>query len=193
MLSRIRYNSPVVLTFFFITLLVLVLSYFTKGASTELLFCVFRSSFRDPLAYIRVFTHVLGHANFSHWAGNMTLFLLLGPILEEKYGSRDLLIMIAAVALITGIISLIMFPDSALMGASGLVFMMMLLASVVSVNKGEIPLTLVVVAIVYLGQEVYSGLFTADNISHISHLIGGACGGFFGFFLRNFHFRAGKK
>jgi len=185
MIGRIRYNSPVVLTFFFISLAVLLLSMATKGASNDLLFSVYRCSYRDVLAYFRIFTHVLGHANFAHWAGNMTLFLLLGPILEEKYGSSGLLIMMAAVAVITGIINLIFFPNTALMGSSGIVFMMMLLSSVVSVKRGEIPLTLIVVAIVYLGQEVYSGLFTPDNISHLSHLIGGACGGLFGFFMKN--------
>ena len=179
MIGRIKYNSPVVLTFFFLTLAVLLLSMLTKGASTDLLFCIYR-----------IFTHILGHANFAHWAGNMTLFLLLGPILEEKYGSENLLIMMAVVAVLTGIINLILFPDSALMGASGIVFMMMLLSSVVSVSKGEIPLTLIVVAVVYLGQEIYNGLFTADNISHISHLLGGACGGVFGFIMANYRRKA---
>ena len=190
MIGRIKYNSPVVLTFFFLTLAVLLLSMLTKGASTDLLFCIYRTSFKDPLAYLRIFTHILGHANFAHWAGNMTLFLLLGPILEEKYGSENLLIMMAVVAVLTGIINLILFPDSALMGASGIVFMMMLLSSVVSVSKGEIPLTLIVVAVVYLGQEIYNGLFTADNISHISHLLGGACGGVFGFIMANYRRKA---
>lgn len=181
---RLRYNAPVVLTFFFFTLAALVLNRVTRGVSNGLLFSVYRSSWTDPLAYIRVFTHVLGHSGIEHWSANMTLFLLLGPILEEKYGSRDLLIMILIVAGVTGILNMIFFPGTALMGASGVVFMMMILSSVVSVQRGEIPLTLILVAVIYLGQEIYSGLFTADNISQLSHILGGVCGCVFGFLKR---------
>ncbi|MCD8125422.1 MAG: rhomboid family intramembrane serine protease, partial [Lachnospiraceae bacterium] len=85
---------------------------------------------------------------------------------------------------VTGIVNMVFFPGIALMGASGIVFMMMILSSVVSVRRGEIPLTLILVAVIYLGQEVYDGLFTSDNISHLSHIIGGACGCVFGFTRR---------
>ncbi len=181
---HIRYNSPVVLTFFFITLAAMALNTLTKGAANTLFFSVYRSTWTDPLAYVRTFTHVLGHGGIAHWSANMTLFLLLGPILEEKYGSKYLLIMILIVAGVTGIINMLLFPGTALMGASGVVFMMMILSSVVSVRRGEIPLTLILVAIIYMGQEIYSGLFTADNISQFSHILGGVCGCAFGFWKK---------
>ena len=38
----------------------------------------------DPLTWLRLFTHVLGHASWEHYAGNMMLFLLIGPMLEER-------------------------------------------------------------------------------------------------------------
>ncbi|MCD8010917.1 MAG: rhomboid family intramembrane serine protease [Lachnospiraceae bacterium] len=181
---RIHYNAPVVLTFFFLSLGALLLGEVTGGRTNTLFFSVYASSWLDPLTYVRLFGHVLGHASITHWTGNMTLFLLLGPILEEKYGSRRLLIMILIVAGVTGIVNMVFFPGIALMGASGIVFMMMILSSVVSVRRGEIPLTLILVAVIYLGQEVYDGLFTSDNISHLSHIIGGACGCVFGFTRR---------
>ena len=180
-LRRIQYNSPVVLTFAFISFAVLLMGYFTNGYTTEMFFSVYRSSWLSPLTYVRLFGHVLGHADLSHLAGNMTLFLLLGPILEEKYGSTSLVEMFAIVAVVTGLINMIFFPGTALLGSSGIVFMMIVLSSVTSVGRGKIPMTLIVVAILYLGQEVYDGLFTSDNISHLSHIIGGVCGCAFGF------------
>jgi rhomboid protease GluP len=179
--KKIQYNSPVVLTFALVSFCVLGLGQLTRGWTDQMLFCVYRSSLLDPLTYVRLFGHVLGHANLAHLTGNMMLFLLLGPILEEKYGSRAMLQMFAVVALVTGVVNMVFFPGVALMGASGIVFMMIVLASMTSVGRGQIPLTLIVVAILYLGQEVYDGIFTVDNISHLSHIVGGVCGCAFGF------------
>ena len=128
-----------------------------------------------------MFGHVLGHDGIQHYMSNMMLLLLVGPILEEKYGSRILLIMIAIVAVITGLVNIIFFPQAALLGASGVVFMMIIMASVVGMKRGEIPLTLLVVAVIYLGQEIVTGISSTDNISQLTHIIGGICGGIFAF------------
>ena len=95
---RISFNSPVILVFSIICLLVLGLGYLTGGVSDDLLFCVYRSSFTDPLTYFRFFGHVLGHANWEHFIGNITMILVIGPLLEEKYGSADTLIVILVTA-----------------------------------------------------------------------------------------------
>ncbi len=77
-----------VLTFFLLSLGVLALDGATAGWTTSHLFCVYRSSLKDPLFYIRLFGHVLGHADLSHFLNNMLLFLVIGPPMEEKYGSE---------------------------------------------------------------------------------------------------------
>ena len=82
----IRFNAPAVLGFALLSLGALLLGQFTGGAATSRYFCVYRSSLSDPLTYLRFFTHVLGHADYSHYMGNMLLLLLVGPPLEEKYG-----------------------------------------------------------------------------------------------------------
>ena len=99
---KVKYNAPVVLTFALVCGLTLLVNFLTQGARNRLLFIVRRGSFADPLTWLRLFTHVLGHASWEHYAGNMMLFLLIGPMLEEKYGSRDLLLVIAVTALVTG-------------------------------------------------------------------------------------------
>lgn len=180
---KILYNSPVILTFTLISLLVLIIGSLTNGASTMLLFSVYRSPLSDPLFYIRLFGHAVGHANLEHYVSNFLIILLVDPMIEEKYKSRNLIIMMLFTAFITGVIHIIMSPDTVLLGASSIVFMLILLSSFTNVKEGQIPMTLIFVAVVYIGQEVMSGILAKDNISHITHILGGICGGVFGFAL----------
>lgn len=183
-LSKFQYNSPVTLTFAMVSLIVLLLGGLTKGASTSLLFCTYRSSLTDPFTYIRIFGHVLGHADWSHLSGNMVLFLVLGPMLEEKYGSKAFIKMISITALVSGVFYMIFYPNSALLGASGVVFMMIVLSSAAGMKNGKIPITMILVVIIYLGGEVIDGVGSADGIAHAAHILGGFCGAGFGFLMK---------
>lgn len=185
----ISFNSPVVLGFTFACLVVLVLDKFTLGMSTNMLFSVYRSSMLDPLTYVRFFGHVLGHADWGHFFGNMMLFLVIGPLLEEKYGSKKLLFVILVTAFVTGVINFIFFPRTQLLGASGVVFAFILLASMTSIKGGEIPVTFILVAVIYIGQQVYEGTFIQDNVSNLTHIIGGLVGSTLGFILNTKKFK----
>ena len=113
----------------------------------------------------------------------MSYILLLGPMLEEKYGAKKLLGVIAAAALATGLINYIFFPNVALCGASGVVFAFILLTSFTNFKEGEIPITFILVALIYIGQQVYQGIFVQDNISNMAHIVGGIVGAVFGYML----------
>ena len=180
-MKKIHYNSPVVLSFALISLVVLILDRLSAGWTTKQLFCVYHCSLLDPLAYVRFFGHVLGHSSWSHYTGNMLLFLLIGPPLEEKYGSKTLLEFIALTALVTGLVEFFLIPGAALLGASGVVFMMIVLSSFTQTREGTVPLTFILVLVFYLGGEVINGLSSADNISQLTHIVGGVCGMIFGF------------
>ena len=180
---KITFNSPVVLGFIFISLAVLVLGIATLGKSNELLFMTYHSSLANPLTYVRFFTHVLGHSGWAHYIGNASYILLLGPMLEEKYGSGRILQVILITAAVTGIVNYVLFWNVALCGASGVVFAFILLTSFTSFKNGEIPLTFILVAIVFIGQQVYEGLFLQDDISNLSHIIGGVIGAVVGYRL----------
>ena len=184
MLRKIDYNAPVSLSFALLSLLVLGLGWVTDGLTTRQLFCVYGSAWSDPLTYVRLFGHVLGHADLSHYMSNMMLLLLVGPMVEEFYGSGRLLIMCLIPAAATGLVDMIVCPHTALLGASGIVFMMIILASMVSYQKGRIPLTFFFVAAMYLGQEIYNAVCTTDDISQLTHIIGGALGLIFGLTMR---------
>ena len=180
----IRFNAPVILTFALLSLLALLLGNWTNGAASHQYFSVYRSSLSDPLTYVRFIGHVLGHADYEHYMGNMLLLLLVGPGLEEKYGSGTMVWMILVTALVSGLVHFVFFPGSALLGASGVVFMMIVLSSFTAMRRGEIPVTLILVVIFYLGGEIMDGLFKKDYISQITHIVGGLCGLIFGFTVR---------
>ena len=141
---QLQYNSPVILTFFLLSLGALFLGQWTGGWTTKHLFCVYRGSLKDPLFYIRLFGHVLGHGSWDHFLNN------------------------------------VLFPHTALLGASGIVFMLIMLASL-SGFSGGIPVTMLLVAALYLGQQVYDIIFAHDNVANFMHIVGGVCGTAFGY------------
>lgn len=175
-IKKISYNSPVILTFTFVSLAALILNTLTGGVTNALLFSVYRAPLTDPLFYPRLFLHVLGHSGLSHFVGNFTIILLIGPMLEEKYGWKLLLILIAVTAFITGLVNVLFF-STGLLGASGVAFMLIILSSFANSDQDTIPLTFILVALVYIGGEILNGLFTRDDIAQFAHIIGGVCGG----------------
>ncbi len=182
---KIEYNSPVILTFALIATLILVVE-MIFGNLPEITFImpyftVFPVvDFANPIWYFRLFSHVLGHGGWEHLVGNFTIILLVGPILEEKYGSKDLFLMILVTALVVGVLQIIFF-NQALLGASGVAFMLILLASYTRTRSGGIPLTFILIVLLFLGKEFFH-LFKEDQVSQFAHIIGGILGGVFGFF-----------
>ena len=175
---RISYNAPVVLTFALAAVAVFIITRLGDGVASWFVAWPELGSIRS---YVGLFTHILGHQSWEHLLGNFMLILLLGPILEERHGSIPLLIMILLTALITGLANLV-FSSGFLLGASGIVFMMILLASMANVRGGEIPLTFIAVAVLYMGGEIIHA-FRNDNVSQMAHLVGGAAGATFGYFI----------
>lgn len=181
-IGLIDFNSPVILGMALASAGILVLNGITGGWVNGLL-GVRYTSWTDPLQYLRMVTHVLAHRDIAHYTGNFLMILAIGPLVEEKYGSRSLAWMIAITAAVTGLINVVFFRGIMLIGASGIVFMLILLASFTNIREGRLPLTVLLVAMLYLGNEVLGGLLNRDNISRLSHILGGLCGAGFGLFF----------
>ncbi|HWU89409.1 MAG TPA: rhomboid family intramembrane serine protease, partial [Kofleriaceae bacterium] len=176
---RISYNAPVVLTFTLLAVGVFIVNSVVSHAIIPTWFMA-KPELHHLSDYPGLVTHILGHASWQHLLGNFMLILLVGPMLEERYGSAKLLGMILATALVTGLVNLAFF-NTGLIGASGIVFMMILLASTANIRQGEIPLTFIAVAVIYLGGEIVRAVRDDDQISQMAHLIGGVVGAVFGF------------
>ena len=180
---RISYNAPVTLTFVLACFVVTIFGAVTNNRSTSLLFSTYRSPLNNLLTYVRLFTHVLGHSGFDHLIGNAMYLLLLGPMLEEKYGSRTVVKVFIGTALLTGIIHCVLWGNYALCGASGVVFACIVLSSFTAFRDGEIPVTFLLVVFLYIGREIITGIMVADNISNLSHILGGVIGSMVGYFM----------
>jgi len=177
---KITYNSPVILTFTIICAVVLTADQVMHGNLIRSFFiCYPHMDLADPFSYLRVFSHAIGHRDWNHLIGNFSFILLLGPILEEKYGSKKILLMMIIAAGITGLLNTFFFP-SGLLGASGIVFMLIILISFTNFKAGEIPLTFILVILLFLTKEIVTA-FQQDSISQFAHIMGGICGSVFGF------------
>ena len=180
---KITFNAPVVLSLAAISFVATLLNYVTGGASGRVLFMTYHSPLSFPMTWVRAFTHIFGHADWTHLIGNMSYLLLLGPMLEEKYSSQTLAGVIAVTAVVTSVVNYIFFPGIALCGASGVVFAFILLSSFTEFREGEIPVTFILVAVFFLGQQIYDGITVRDNISNMAHIVGGIIGGLLGYVL----------
>lgn len=178
---KLRYNSPLILTYAFFSIGLFALDHlFFKSALTDRFFTVYPTfHFTSILDYFRLFSHIAGHSSWVHLISNMTFILLLGPLMEEKYGSGLLGEMIFMTGLLTGILNVLFFP-AALRGASGVVFLLIILSSFTNIRGKEIPLTFILVALLFLSQE-FIGIFKRDEISQFAHILGGGLGSIFGF------------
>lgn len=181
MTKYLEYNSPVILSFFFLSMIALFLNWLTKGKSNLLLFECRRGSTWNPLTYLRMVTHVIAHEGWSHLRHNFLTILLVGPLIEEKYGSLQLLIMILITSGVTGVLN-VLVGKYRILGSSGIVFMLIILSSFVNFSGGKIPITLILICVFYIVDEILAS-FKKDRISHSSHLIGAICGGICGFYL----------
>lgn len=178
---RIVYNAPVSLSLTLGGLLVFGLNFVLPGLVQKYFASPAGLAEFGLLDGLRSVSYVLGHGSWQHYASNALFLLLVGPAVEEKYGSWKILGLCLLTAVVTALISALLF-STPLMGASGLVFMFIILASITNVRQGELPLTFVLVAGLFLGREGLA-VFRQDNISQLAHVLGGACGGAFGLFF----------
>lgn len=178
---KFDYNSPVIISYLIISLIAWLLNSLTKGKTNKLLFSNYRSSIFNPFTYIRLFTHSIGHKDWNHLVSNFLYILLIGPIIEEKYGSINLLIMFLLTSLAISLFNII-FNDYSILGASGNVYMLIVLSSFSNLSEGKIPITLVLICLFYITSEVRDSILEGNKkVYHDGHLIGALCGILYGF------------
>ncbi|MBP3773657.1 MAG: rhomboid family intramembrane serine protease [Treponema sp.] len=195
---RVTYNAPVTLTFAIMCVLILLMNDFLLGK--HLIPALFTAparigtkiltesapknigfNYKNAFDYFRLFLHIFGHTDWNHLLGNFAFVLLLGPLMEERYGSKMVALMFVVTAFVTGVINVCLIPHP-LLGASGIVFMLIILASITTLDKNVIPLSFIFVVAIYLGRELINAP-KAENISTVAHIAGGLCGSMFGFLV----------
>eukprot|EP00928_Gymnodinium_smaydae_P084529 TRINITY_DN67798_c0_g1_i1.p1 TRINITY_DN67798_c0_g1~~TRINITY_DN67798_c0_g1_i1.p1 ORF type:complete len:254 (+),score=20.54 TRINITY_DN67798_c0_g1_i1:55-816(+) len=148
---------------------------YRKGFISEDVYDVFRSpsssEFLDLnlLSFPRLILHSFGHGvDEKLLLKNMTAFLLVLPLLEEKYKIRWLVLISIFNALVTSAFALLF--NKCVYGSSGLVIQCVILSvfSGRSSNHKDIPATLLIAVMVYVVPD--------HEPEDLAHLFGGIAG-----------------
>lgn len=179
---HIKINSPIVLIYLIVCLIIFGgTNYFDYIPKEYLITDPFFKV--DSLQnYISIIGSSFGHANLDHLIGNLSFILLIGPLIEEKYGSRKFFFITISTVILLGVVSTFLFRQS-IWGASGFVFMLIILSSFTNVRSKTIPLTFIITCILFVGKEIIQ----SNNLSNTSieaHLVGALIGAFIGFTIK---------
>ena len=173
--------SPLTLGFVLTTIIIFILPEHTRtrylGASS--------------VFHLGTISHIFVHADFTnHWFNNISMILLLMPACEDHYGIKKLVQMCFVCSVVEAVFNAVL-TNYILIGASGIVFMLIVLTPFVA-NAHEttnvmIPVCFVLVILMFLGKEVYISLTENDQISHLCHVVGGVVGAIFALRDRRHH------
>ena len=184
---KFQYDSPVMLTFAFITLIIFVLDTFAlKGKLKEVWLVTptaaggqFPFAFSDFRSIIRLFIHVFGYDQSSVLVCNLIFILLLGPQMEDRYGSVIIGIMIFVSALFSGVLNAC-FCTNAVSGAEPVVFMLILLWTMMQLSRSNISASAIAVIALFITMLVFQ-----KNPNGVVGVVivaaGGLCGSLFAF------------
>lgn len=137
-------------------------------------------SLLHPLTWLTLFTWPFVHADTAHLTGNLMFFLLLSPGLEKKQGSAEFLFCLGLTAVVAGLGHLAFGGNqTSLIGASGWVFMMIILSTFTTDEPGTVSIPTIVVAVLYGWREIKEA-FSPNQVSQLAHALGGLCGLAFG-------------
>ena len=132
---------------------------------------------------LNVLLHILQLNQYNLMLHNFLYILLVGPMIEEKYGSYNLIIMILITSFVTALVNIICSKKTIILGSSGITYMMILLSSLVNIESGKVPITLILIFLFYIVGEIRDGINKRDKVSHMSHIVGSICGFIYGFYV----------
>ena len=177
-LQDLQVDSPLVILYAGMCLFVQL---FAGDHYRTTLFAVGTSLEISPAGIFSLFGHVFGHADFAHLHGNVMLLLLVGPPCEAAFGAVRLSKVMCWVALASSLSHAVLGRAGSMqLGASGVVFAMILLNSLLQQRGGKVALTFVLTAVGWLHREVSEAVVGQSNVAHSAHLVGAAVGAWFG-------------
>lgn len=148
----------------------------------------------SPASYARLLLYVFGAASWSALLANLLFILLLGPSMEERYGSVVIGIMMVVSALFTGVLNAC-FCSVSMNGCTSIVFMMIFLNSFMSFSKKKLPLSFFLIFVIYIAYGAFQNSgseVTAQILGIVTCVAGGLCGSLFAF-LTSPKAKAAKK
>ena len=201
---KVAYDAPVTLTFVIVCAVIFLINLLlAKSGKAEGLQKLLASPtaqsgslpfiVKSPVSYLRLLFYMFGAGDGAAGSAsvlftNLILIMLLGPAMEERYGSVIIGIMIFVSALFSGVLNAC-FCDASLVGAVPVVSMMIFLNAFMSFSKKKFPLSFAAVMILFVVLQIFSG---AGAVRIIICIAGGLCGSLFAF-LTSPKMKAEKK
>lgn len=170
-----------VITAFAMFLLDILLGAVFPKIQLKTVFWLMRSDLLGSYAFFQLFTYMFFHAGFFHLFFNMLIIWMMGRELEHKLGNKTLLFFVVITALCGGVLHTV-FSPLPVIGASAVVFGMMLLYAFFWPNR-QIYVFFVfpvkvkyLVAVLALVEFVFSiqslSRIGSGRVSHWAHLGG---------------------
>ncbi len=202
---KVAYDAPVTLTFVIVCALIFLLNMLlAKSGKVTGFEKIFASPTNQagvlpfipsaPVSYVHLLFYIFGSGasgvayGASFLFTNLILIMLLGPAMEERYGSVIIGIMIFVSALFSGVLNAC-FCQASLVGAVPVVSMMIFLNVFMSFSKKKFPLSFAAVMVFFVLLQIFSG---AGAVQIIICIAGGLCGSLFAF-LTSPKMKAEKK
>ncbi len=204
---KLSYDAPVTLTFVIVCAVIFLINMLlAKGGKADGLQKLLSSPtaqsgtlpfiVKSPVSYLRLLLYMFGSSGAGTGVAggasvlftNLILIMLLGPAMEERYGSVIIGIMIFVSALFAGVLNAC-FCETSLVGAVPLVSMMIFLNAFMSFSKKKFPLSFAAVMVLFVLLQIFSG---AGAVQIIICIAGGLCGSLFAF-LTSPKMKAEKK
>lgn len=173
---HLKNNSPVIVAYVLISLTAFWLKD-TEFGRTLLPWLSLPREIKSAEAtyYLNFVSYIFGYENWDYLLQNITFLLLLGPLVEKKYSSKLVFLMLIVTASITGTLQVLFYGSSYAgreIGGTCIVYMLIMVASATNIKSYEIPVTLVLL----IGFLIGGLSITSRHYNSLPLVVGGICG-----------------
>ena len=195
---QLVFNSPVILISSLITLLVFILQNTAIPNLIEIIASSNTASLTEqafspinPMHYVRLFTLIFGHYNMQTLCINLAIILLLGPRVEERFGTILVFIMFAITSFVAGILS-VLFLENSICGLDGIALLLVILTLFECASLKEIYFSYIILLAVLIANTIVFSI-QQNNFGILLHYAGSLCASLFGFLDYSEHKKKPRK
>ncbi|MCR5699512.1 MAG: rhomboid family intramembrane serine protease [Treponemataceae bacterium] len=134
--------------------------------------------------YFRILLYPFGFSSWNQLTANLVFILLLFPKIESVFGKLFSSLLVLITVLFAGVIC-VCFSNSVIYGTSGIVCMLLILAIFISADKRQIPLSYILLAVIYFAREIVS-IIDTNTIEVFCHFAGSLAGSLVGILSLSF-------
>lgn len=126
--------------------------------------------YRNVADYFRILLYPFGFSSWNQLTANLVFILLLFPKIESVFGKLFSSMLVLITVAFAGVIC-VCFSNSVIYGTSGIVCMLLILAIFISADKRQIPLSYILLAVIYFAREIVS-IIDTNTIEVFCHFAG---------------------